>query len=178
MEYSQQLSIAHCTTRQSIIEFLYTTFAREIPGTPIDTSYYTYYVEDIADGSKIFLRRPAPLNKGVDFTINSDNYTFLCGTRNMHCPSHPSIFAILSLYCNKNQLYYDQVLKPFIHRIYDVDNILDIEYRSLQNFSGIDYPTELLVKLLKWLFIEQDVTYWNKSGRAMLMDGLKERNLA
>ena len=27
---------------------------------------------------------------------------------------------------------------------------------------------EMLLKILKWLFIEQDITYWNYDGRQML----------
>lgn len=30
---------------------------------------------------------------------------------------------------------------------------------------------------IKWLWIEQDVTYWNFSGRAMLYQSLKEQGL-
>lgn len=178
MEHSQQLFISHCTSRQDIVKFLYTTFANEISGTLNGTNRYKYYVEDVADGSKIYLRRPARKNKGVDFTVNSDTYTFLCGSRNMHYPSHNNIFDIFSQCKRIDSIYYDSTLIPLIHRIYNVDNISDMEYRSLQNFPGIYYPSELLIKLLKWLFIEQDVTYWTGSGRAMLMSGLRERELA
>ena len=30
------------------------------------------------------------------------------------------------------------------------------------------FPVEMLLKILKWLFIEQDITYWNYDGRKML----------
>lgn len=30
------------------------------------------------------------------------------------------------------------------------------------------------MKSLKWLFIEQDVTYWNRSGRTMLYKSLSK----
>jgi hypothetical protein len=29
-------------------------------------------------------------------------------------------------------------------------------------------PVDALLKILKWLFVEQDVTYWNWDGRTML----------
>jgi len=34
--------------------------------------------------------------------------------------------------------------------------------------------SETLLKTLRWLFIEQDVTYWNYDGRMMLWGGLQE----
>lgn len=36
------------------------------------------------------------------------------------------------------------------------------------------YSSELIIKTLKWLFIKQDIRYWNYSGRDMLWDGIKE----
>ena len=47
-----------------------------------------------------------------------------------------------------------------------------------QNFTiltGIEI--EGILKLVKWLFLEQDVTYWNYSGRAMLYQSLKGNGL-
>ena len=36
------------------------------------------------------------------------------------------------------------------------------------------YSPELILKLVKWLFIEQDIRDWNTSGRAMLMNGIND----
>lgn len=35
---------------------------------------------------------------------------------------------------------------------------------------------EMLLKVLKWLFIEQDITYWNYDGREMLRRAIKKCN--
>jgi hypothetical protein len=45
--------------------------------------------------------------------------------------------------------------------------------------NGIENPdwafrAERALKVAKWLFIEQDITDWNTSGRAMLMNGIEE----
>ena len=32
---------------------------------------------------------------------------------------------------------------------------------------------ELILKVIKWLFIEQDIRYWNWSGRKKFMDYIK-----
>ena len=36
-------------------------------------------------------------------------------------------------------------------------------------------PAQELLLILKWLFIEQDITYWATSGRAMLRRGFEEK---
>ncbi|MBN1544921.1 hypothetical protein JW898_05685, partial [Candidatus Woesearchaeota archaeon] len=38
------------------------------------------------------------------------------------------------------------------------------------------FEVELLLKILKWLFIEQDITYWNYDGRGMLFEAIKEKS--
>jgi hypothetical protein len=35
-------------------------------------------------------------------------------------------------------------------------------------------PFEMLLKILKWLFIEQDITYWNYDGRQMLKMAIEQ----
>ncbi len=39
-------------------------------------------------------------------------------------------------------------------------------------------PADAGVLVAKWLFAEQDLTYWNNSGRAMLFGKLREDDLA
>ena len=41
-----------------------------------------------------------------------------------------------------------------------------------KEMPGKGLNVELLVKVLKWLFIEQDIRCWNYSGREMLWAGL------
>lgn len=177
MEFHVELRTDNIIGRQALLNFLYTTFANETPGTANDTSRYTYVVETIADGSHIYLRRPAPLNNGIDFTVNSEAYVFRVGNRNLHKPAHDNIFSMLGEKRRENESLYDAEVKPLIQRIFDVQAISDSEYR-VQGFADGGYPIELILKLLKWLFAEQDATYWNHSGRNMLMSGLLESNLA
>ena len=50
------------------------------------------------------------------------------------------------------------------------------EYADLSILDSLDFKSgfscDLLVKTLKWLFIEQDIRYWNYSGRDMLGKGI------
>lgn len=45
------------------------------------------------------------------------------------------------------------------------------------DYSNQQHPIEIILLALKWLFIEQDFTYWNNSGRFMLYDTLKNYGL-
>jgi len=61
-------------------------------GTGEKTSRYVYYVEELDDGSRIYLTRPAWLKKGFDFLIHVENKVFMNGKDN---PKHDDIFEDL-----------------------------------------------------------------------------------
>ena len=42
-------------------------------------------------------------------------------------------------------------------------------------FTDEGYAFEHVLKTIKWLFIEQDITYWNWSGRAMLYSAITRK---
>ena len=44
--------------------------------------------------------------------------------------------------------------------------------------DGNEHPLAILLLAIRWLFIEQDITYWNTSERAMLMNHLMGEGLA
>ena len=177
MEHELILDTSNVNSRQAMVKLLYDTFASEEPGNVNEVSRYNYIVETLHDNtnSTIYLRRPAPRNKGIDFTINSSAYVFQTGSRRVHFPSHNNIIELLSIKKEENEELYNTEVIPIINRIFAVDNIDDEEY-NIQGFSS-DYPIELILKLLKWMFIEQDTTYWNKSGRQMLYSILQDYDL-
>ena len=51
------------------------------------------------------------------------------------------------------------------------DSVLD-DLKSVEFKKGL--PVGMLLKILKWLFIEQDITYWNYDGRGMLRDAINK----
>jgi len=136
-------------------------------------SKYIYDVEVTQSGSRIFLKRPATLNKGMDFSVHYEGIRF----RNrglIDMPSHANILADLSSKKLSDSLMYKKVSK-IIRRIYACEDISPSELRKLQFEVG--HPVEGILMCIKWLFIEQDVTYWNWSGRAMLFNGLFGQDL-
>ena len=52
---------------------------------------------------------------------------------------------------------------------------VDIDYLNSISFKS-GFPCDLIIKTLKWLFIEQDIRYWNYSGRDMLWKGIHNIN--
>ncbi|WP_220092229.1 hypothetical protein [Helicobacter sp. 16-1353] len=55
--------------------------------------------------------------------------------------------------------------------IYEVYECKEIKDNIDLNFKN-GYPVDLILKVLKWFFIEQDIRYWNYSGREMFMAGV------
>lgn len=89
-------------------------------------------------------------------------------------PSHSDIVADLTNKRNIDTVEYEKV-KVIINKLYNCETVIDVEYRGISFEVGLSI--EAILKAIKWLFIEQDVTYWNWSGRAMLYSGLKEAGL-
>ncbi len=131
---------------------------------------FRYYVERLADGRRIFLLRPTFLNKGIDFQVWVEKFDSVNDKR----PSHKDVFRDLEL-----KMRHNPESVPRIHKlIEEVWNCKEpdslLEAKDNTNFTE-GFPVEMLLKILKWLFIEQDITYWNYDGRAMLKSAIDEK---
>jgi hypothetical protein len=160
--------------RTSYRRELINEFLKEMPGSRTSVTEYFYFVETLQTGNRIYLKRPTSLNKGVDFEVRIENTQFRYGKSGNiistgNRPSHNDIAEDLRAKKNENPIEFKR-LKNLLDKTYNCQPILDEEYVSY-SFS-VGYSVEIVFKTLKWLFIEQDITYWNRSGRAMLYDGL------
>lgn|SRR5574344_542470 len=171
-------AITRTNARIEIVEqFLAENFGY---GTGKLASKYEYVVEECGE-YKIILRRPAFLNKGFDFTVHivGTNFSFKPNKRKLTNPSHADIIGVFhSLQNTVDKEKYNEI-KSLIVNIYDFKQY---ELNSLGNvcfkdWQGIDRPVQIILLAIKWLFIEQDITYWNFSGRNMLMNRLKTEKL-
>ncbi|EOU1462724.1 DNA adenine methylase [Clostridium perfringens] len=146
-------------------------FLNEEPGTGKQelSSKYIYYVETLLDGKRIFLKRPANLNKGFDFIIKVEDIEFREKGADKDAPRHSDIITDLKNKRNEDEDKYNE-LYSLIKDIYECKDINSSDMEKLSFKNG--YSVELVLKLIKWFFIEQDITYWNYSGRAMLMDNI------
>lgn len=125
-----------------------------------------YCVEKSLDSEIIYLKRPATLNNGFDFEIHTKTKKF--NGRIKSRPRHEDIFHLLHiLKVNNIQLFNDVQL--VIDEIYSCHEVNINKFQAKINNIEI----ETILKLIKWLFIEQDITYWHFSGRNMLYRGIK-----
>lgn len=147
-------------------------FSKEEPGKGNGdlSTKYNYFVETLEAGNHIILTRPANLHNGFDFVVRAENINFNIGKgRYRDNPTHDDIIEDLWLKKQENPRNYI-VLYNYIIKVYYCEEIQDSWFYKQGFHSG--YPCDLIVKTIKWLFIEQDIRYWNYSGRNMLMSGL------
>lgn len=133
---------------------------------------YRYFVETFNNGSRIYLERPGRLNKGCDFVIYAEN-AYLWNNGNDRPPNHDFVLSDLS--AKKNTMTTNQ-WESFILAVTEIYNSNTYQ-RTLQftnNLPIVGHSYELALKLIRWFFIEQDITYWAKSGREMLYNGIIE----
>ena len=143
-------------------------FLDENPGTGRHelTSKYRYITKTI-DIHEVFLKRPAQFNNGFDFTIHVKGINFN-PNRYTTRPTHQNIFDDL-----KNKKIEDpKMYEDLMIEIENIFNVLSFDLTNINFTSGI--PTDILCETIKWLFVEQDVTYWNFSGRNMFYNGILE----
>ncbi|HEC1752343.1 TPA: hypothetical protein R1738_000162 [Campylobacter lari] len=173
----------YSTSREAIRRELVEVFLRELPGNgnQEQASKYCYIVEN-ADGYNIILKRPAPLNKGFDFVVNVENFYFNeNNTRRHSAPSHDDILSLLMKYKSMYEENYFKI-RDIIIQIYNCENVVlnqnTQNFPKFVNFDNQEYPISILLYCIKWLFIEQDITYWNYSGRRKFFEALCECGLA
>lgn len=164
-EIGKDLNLNRNRLRKLIIKKLW----EEIPGEGRQekAAHYIYYVEKLTDLNRIFLTRPARQRQGFDYLVHVENYRFINGRDN---PKHEDILVDLQKKKNKDKEKYKQ-LKDLVNLIYLCNDPGDAPLTTQISFS-VGYPTDLILKVCKWFFIEQDIRYWNYSGRAMLKEAI------
>lgn len=151
-------------TRTKVVQ----TWLAEEPGTLESTQYYRYDVETLADGSIVYLSRPTRLNKGMDFVIYCENFVRF---KNGKCkpPKHRDLFAAIETSIKSGGSTAKQEWDKALTDVWlcrEPGEVLR-ETRLLH-----DTAAERALKIAKWFFIEQDLTYWTESGRWMLRAAL------
>jgi len=169
-------------TREKIRTELVCLFLQEKSGCDFECgkSVYKYVVECIGPYS-VYLQRPAPLNKGFDFVVNVETMYFKIDDGRRHRnPSHQDILRILSNYQKHFPKEYNEI-KKIIHNIFQCENFDIVESSKnlppFRNYDDENIPIAVILCCIKWLFIEQDITYWNWSGRYMLFQHLQKNDL-
>ena len=147
-------------SREDIRRKVVEKFLEEKSGPAKDENYnrYEYHVENSKEGN-IILVRPANLKLGFDFRVDVKGMKFIKGSA---APSHIDIFEDLKTKFKKDQKYSEEI-KDAIIRVAKMEDPSDI-LKDVKE-KNIGYSVELLLKINKWLFVEQDIRYWNGWGR-------------
>jgi hypothetical protein len=176
MLHEKTIAISNEGTRRQVRERVVLEFLNEECGEGKGelTSKYTYTAETLEDGKRLLLTRPAFLNKGFDFIIRVEGVNFGEGKgKRRDNPMLKDIVQDLETKKVANPMLYKELF-GFIRLTFDCREIPSESYRGM-NF-GVGYSVELVLKVMKWFFIEQDITYWNWSGRNMLMSCVPRPN--
>ncbi len=155
-------------SRNELRKYVVLKFMGENPGqgTGKLVSRYKYIVEIFSDGRQLYLLRPARFKQGFDFQIWMENWN---NENKAKMPSYRDIIQDLKLKETENRHYFTTLLQS-IEKIFICetdDRALNWLKKKKISFSNGE-SIEVLLKIIKWMFIEQDIRYWNFSGRLKL----------
>lgn len=153
--------------RSEIRKQLINIFLEERPGTGKDEncSKYEYIVYDNSLNI-VYLKRPAQFNNGFDFTIHVSNINFNPNGRRTTRPTHSNILDDL----RGKRIENPELYEILIFQIENIYNCLPYNLQTISFSTGLS--TDILFETIKWLFVEQDITYWNYSGREMFYNAI------
>ena len=165
-------SFSNSGSRNEVRQRVVLAFMDEDPGTGRGdkASRYNYYVESLEGDRRILLTRPANLKNGFDFLVRVEGMNFTGGAgRRRDNPSHDDLINDLNRKRAESPQQYRRLYR-LIQRVHQCEDVPPRAYQRLDFSAG--YPVEMVLKVLKWFFIEQDIRYWNYSGRNMLIIAL------
>lgn len=174
MQYNITIIFPNSGSRNEVRKRVVNEFMEEEPGTGRgeDSTRYHYYVEQLSNGDRIYLSRPAVRRWGFDFVIHVENVDFNRG--NGRCrdrPKHDDIYHDLEMKKRNEPREYRRLLS-LIRRVHECNEVPVRRIRGLRFATGL--PVDLLLGVIKWFFIEQDIRYWNYSGRNEFVHGIPD----
>lgn len=129
---------------------------------------FHYPVEDLPNG-KLFIARPGR-KKNFDFKV------LVAPDMKLGTGSHNEIASDLRNKKQENPTRFKDLLHAIdtIHSCSESSvNLVLRRYPNLKTSFKTGAQVEVLLKVLKWMFIMEDVYYWDYQGRDMLYSGLK-----
>ena len=163
-----KIEVKGCLPRHKIV--------RKVIGTFIKAEYqekgkgveFWYPVENLPDNKRLFIVRPGH-KKNFDFKVE---VTEEMGLRE---GSHNQIALDLRRKGQENQQKLKDLLQV-VGEIYhcsenDINRLLEI-HPGIKKAFQIGAEVEVLLKVMKWLFIMEDIVYWDNEGRAFLYNFL------
>lgn len=153
----------HKIVKKVVNTFITTEYCKKGKGVT-----FRYPVENLQNG-QLFIARPGH-KKNFDFKVDVvTSFGFGEG-------SHLEIAQDLREKKKENK----QKFKDLLSAITDIYNCSESDVdKILENHPGLDKSfqrgarVEILLKVMKWLFIMEDIVYWDNEGRAFLFNFLR-----
>ena len=129
-------------------------------------------LQQLVEDTRLFIFRPGGLQKwNFDFKVN------VTPELGLGKGTHDAIASDLRNKKQENPQEFEKLIEA-MREIYsgsenDVDQVLK-KYPNLQASFQNGAQVAVLLKVLKWMFIMEDIVYWNYDGRAKLYNFLKE----
>ena len=150
-------------------------WSEEECGSSVAYQRYRYNVESLPNGGCVYLHRPAFKNKGCDFVVNCVPLIPRDDGKQYKNPRHDDLAGELKSISKKIADGQKRILAA-VEAVWQCENVTKVCDSFCKTIDNPDlvFRIERALKVAKWLFIEQDITDWNTSGRAMLMKGIRE----
>ena len=125
---------------------------------------FRYPVEKLPGNRHLFITRPGH-KKNFDFKVE------VTEEMGMKEGKHEQVVLDLRMKKQRNPQEFEDFLRV-IEEIYhcsenDIDRLLP-RYSNLKEAFGTGAKVEIILKILKWMFIMEDIVYWDVEGRAFL----------
>ncbi len=149
---------------------------RKVVNTFIDFEYdkkqkgivFKYKVEELPNNQFLYIVRPGH-KKNFDFKVEVKEEF------NLHDGTHKDIASDLKSKKEENKDKFNIVFDVLTGIYKCEENNVDILLKNLLNNTNFTKgaSVEILLKVIKWLFIMEDIVYWDNEGRAFLYNYLK-----
>lgn len=133
---------------------------------------FRYPVENLSINKQLSIFRPAGLNKwNFDFKVE------VLEEFGLGKGKHKDIILDFQNKKRETPQKFNMLLEAItaLHNCSesDVDRLLE-NYPDLQTSFRAGAKVDILLKVIKWMFIMEDIVYWNYQGRSMLYNALME----
>ena len=131
---------------------------------------FRYPVENLSTGKQLFIYRPGGLNKwNFDFKVE------VLEELGLGKGTHDEIVSDFANKKQENPRGFNALLQALAAVYEGSENNIDLLLSSsdLQISFQTGAKVDVFLKVVKWMFIMEDIVYWNYQGRSMLYNALK-----
>jgi hypothetical protein len=173
--YCDPIDINDLHTREDIVKKIINIFIDNENRKRGKGIQFWYPVERISykqpPDNILYILRPGGLQKwNFDFKVNvTPDMGFAKG-------KHGDVQADFQAKKEEDPVAFDELLQALTdiyECVNDVDKVL-AEHPNLKSSFHQGADVEVILKVLKWMFIMEDIVYWNYEGRTKLYNFLKE----